>query len=105
MEELIYRGALLGWSARVMGVGPAVVGQAVVFGLAHSGADVIGFQLPLMLALGLGGLLAGRHHGPDALAAASRSPSTSGSTSRSTSRSPAARNRPQTAGGVFATTP
>jgi len=59
MEELIYRGALLGWSARVMGLGPAVVGQAVVFGLAHSGSDVIGLQVPLMLALGVGGLLAG----------------------------------------------
>ena len=59
MEELIYRGALMGWSARVVGIGPALVGQAVVFGLAHSGADVIGLQLPLMLALGLGGLLAG----------------------------------------------
>ena len=59
MEELIYRGALLGWSARVMGMGPAVVGQAVVFGLAHSGSDVIGYGVPLSLALGLGGLLAG----------------------------------------------
>ena len=59
MEELIYRGALMGWSARVMGLGPAVVGQALVFGLAHSGSDVIGFGLPLMLALGVGGLLAG----------------------------------------------
>ncbi len=59
MEELIYRGALMGWSGRVMGVGPALIGQAVVFGLAHSGTDVIGFQLPLMLAMGLGGLLAG----------------------------------------------
>jgi membrane protease YdiL (CAAX protease family) len=59
MEELVYRGALLGWSARVMGVGPAVVGQAVVFGLAHSGADVLGNGIPLMLALGIGGLIAG----------------------------------------------
>jgi membrane protease YdiL (CAAX protease family) len=59
MEELIYRGALLGWSARVMGIGPAVIGQAVVFGLAHSGSDVIGLQVPLMLAMGTGGLLAG----------------------------------------------
>jgi hypothetical protein len=59
MEELIYRGALLGWSARVMGVGPALVGQAVVFGLAHSGADVVGNGLVLSLALGLGGLIAG----------------------------------------------
>jgi membrane protease YdiL (CAAX protease family) len=59
MEELIYRGALLGWSARVMGLGTAVIGQAIVFGVAHSGTDVIGLQLPLMLGLGLGGLLAG----------------------------------------------
>jgi membrane protease YdiL (CAAX protease family) len=59
MEELIYRGALMGWSAKVMGVGPAVVGQAVVFGLAHSGSDVIGYGVPLSLALGVGGLLAG----------------------------------------------
>jgi membrane protease YdiL (CAAX protease family) len=59
MEELVYRGALMSWSGRVMGIGPALVGQAVVFGLAHSGTDVIGFQFPLMLAMGLGGLFAG----------------------------------------------
>jgi membrane protease YdiL (CAAX protease family) len=59
MEEAIYRGALLGWSARVIGLGPAVVGQAIVFGVAHSGTDVIGLQVPLMVALGVGGLLAG----------------------------------------------
>ena len=59
MEEVIYRGALMSWSGRVMGIGPALIGQAVVFGLAHSGTDVVGFQVPLMLAMGLGGLLAG----------------------------------------------
>ena len=59
MEELAYRGALLGWSARVMGVGPALIGQAVVFGLAHSGSDVVGNGVPLSLALGVGGLVAG----------------------------------------------
>ena len=59
MEELAYRGALLGWSARVIGVPAAVVGQAVVFGLAHSGSDVTGSPLLLMTALGLGGLIAG----------------------------------------------
>jgi membrane protease YdiL (CAAX protease family) len=59
MEEVIYRGALMSWSGRVIGIGPAMVGQAVVFGLAHSGTDVIGLQVPLMLAMGLGGLLAG----------------------------------------------
>jgi membrane protease YdiL (CAAX protease family) len=59
MEELVYRGALLGWSARVIGVPAAVVGQALVFGVAHSGADVTGSPLVLMAALGLGGLIAG----------------------------------------------
>ena len=59
MEELVYRGALLGWSARVMGSGPALVGQAFVFGLAHSGSDVVGYGVPLSLALGVGGLVAG----------------------------------------------
>ena len=59
MEELAYRGALLGWSARVIGVWPAVIGQAIVFGLAHSSSDVVGYGVPLMLALGVGGLIAG----------------------------------------------
>jgi membrane protease YdiL (CAAX protease family) len=59
MEEIAYRGALLGWSARVVGVWPAVIGQAVVFGLAHSGSDVVGYGVPLMLALAVGGLVAG----------------------------------------------
>lgn len=59
MEELAYRGALLGWSSRVVGVWPAVVGQAIVFGLAHSGSDVVGNGIVLSVALGVGGLLAG----------------------------------------------
>ncbi len=59
MEEVAYRGALMGWSARVVGLAPAVGLQAVVFGMAHSGPDVIGGALPLMLALAAGGLLAG----------------------------------------------
>jgi len=59
MEEVAYRGALLFWSARVMGIGPALVGQAIVFGLAHSGSDVRAFPLFVMVALGLGGLIAG----------------------------------------------
>jgi membrane protease YdiL (CAAX protease family) len=58
-EEVAYRGVLLHWSARVMGRGPALVGQALVFGLAHSGSDVIGGAVPLMVALAVGGLLAG----------------------------------------------
>lgn len=58
-EELSYRGALLGWTSRVTGTWLAVLGQAVVFGLAHGGADVGGSPLFLMLALGFGGFLAG----------------------------------------------
>ncbi|MEO8230426.1 MAG: CPBP family intramembrane glutamic endopeptidase [Chloroflexota bacterium] len=59
MEELAYRGALMGWSARVIGLVPAVVLQAIVFGLAHGGPDIIAGALPLTAALALGGLLAG----------------------------------------------
>jgi membrane protease YdiL (CAAX protease family) len=59
MEELAYRGALMTWSARVIGTGPALVGQAVVFGLAHSGADVLGSPALLVAAMVVGGLLAG----------------------------------------------
>jgi membrane protease YdiL (CAAX protease family) len=59
MEELSYRGALLGWTSRVTGTWIAVIGQAVVFGIAHGGADVGGSPVLLMVALGIGGFLAG----------------------------------------------
>jgi membrane protease YdiL (CAAX protease family) len=71
MEELAYRGALLGWTlrtteaprgrepSRATGTWLAVIGQAVVFGLAHGGADVDGSPVVLILALATGGFLAG----------------------------------------------
>jgi membrane protease YdiL (CAAX protease family) len=60
MEEVAYRGVLMGWLARVSGLWPAVAVQAVVFGLAHaSGSDVGGSPLVLGVALGAGGLLGG----------------------------------------------
>jgi membrane protease YdiL (CAAX protease family) len=65
MEELSYRGALLGWTSRatrtsrVTGTWLAVIGQAIVFGLAHGGADVGGSPVVLMFALGAGGFVAG----------------------------------------------
>jgi membrane protease YdiL (CAAX protease family) len=59
MEELSYRGALLGWTSRVTGTWLALVGQAVVFGIAHSGSDVNGWPIVLMVAMGAGGFLAG----------------------------------------------
>ncbi len=59
MEEVAYRGALLGWTARLTGTWVALVAQAVVFGLAHGGADVGGSPIVLMGVLGLGGFIAG----------------------------------------------
>ena len=59
MEELAYRGALLGWTSRVTGTWLALIGQAVVFGIAHGGADVGGSPILLMTALGIGGFVAG----------------------------------------------
>jgi membrane protease YdiL (CAAX protease family) len=59
MEELSYRGALLGWTSRVTGTWLALVGQAVAFGIAHGGPDVNGWPIVLMVAMGAGGFLAG----------------------------------------------
>ena len=58
-EELAYRGALMQWTGRVTGTWVALIAQAVVFGLAHGGADVGGSPLVLMATLGLGGFIAG----------------------------------------------
>ena len=49
MEELSYRGALLGWTSKVTGTWLALVGQAVVFGIAHGGSDVGGSPVVLMV--------------------------------------------------------
>jgi membrane protease YdiL (CAAX protease family) len=35
VDELAFRGALLGWTARVLGTGPAILGQAVIYALAY----------------------------------------------------------------------
>jgi membrane protease YdiL (CAAX protease family) len=59
MEELAYRGALMAWLSRASVPLLALVGQAVVFGAAHSGGDFVGDAWPVMLAVGAGGLLAG----------------------------------------------
>src|SRR5919197_2142731 len=60
MEEATYRGALLNWTANMTGTWPALLGQAVVFGVAHgAGPDVAGSPLFLGLALGVGGFVAG----------------------------------------------
>jgi membrane protease YdiL (CAAX protease family) len=59
MEELTYRGVLLHWTSRAVGVRAALAGQAIVFGIAHGGADVNGWPIVLMTALAVGGYLAG----------------------------------------------
>jgi membrane protease YdiL (CAAX protease family) len=59
MEEVIYRGALRAWTRRVTGPRIALVGQALVFGLAHTGPDFVGSPVPAVMAMFLGGLVAG----------------------------------------------
>jgi len=61
LEEVLYRGAILGWGSRVIGPGAALVAQAVLFGMAHGGSafvDPLGV-VPVMLVIGAAGLLAG----------------------------------------------
>jgi membrane protease YdiL (CAAX protease family) len=59
LEETAYRGALLGWSTPALGLAGAVVGQAVVFGFAHLGADVTGPAPVLWLGMAASGVVAG----------------------------------------------
>lgn len=60
MEEVIYRGVLQAWLARIAGIGPAVVAQAVVFGLAHGASpDFVGSPLPVVALMIAGGVAAG----------------------------------------------
>jgi membrane protease YdiL (CAAX protease family) len=59
MEELIYRGALFAWLGRAIGPRAALAAQAVVFGVAHGGADFVASPVPVMVAVGIGGVIAG----------------------------------------------
>jgi membrane protease YdiL (CAAX protease family) len=61
MEELAFRGAILGWGARALGVRGALVAQAVLFGLFHVGPDFLNpiVALPVLAAVVAGGLIAG----------------------------------------------
>jgi membrane protease YdiL (CAAX protease family) len=58
-EEVVYRGAFMALAGKVIGLRAALVLQAVVFGLAHAGASFMGSPLPVVLAVGLGGYVAG----------------------------------------------
>lgn len=59
MEEVVYRGSLRAWTSRITGPSVALVGQAIVFGVAHSGPDFAGSALPVAAAMFAGGLIAG----------------------------------------------
>ncbi len=59
MEELAYRGALMAWLSRAAGPAAGLLGQAVVFGFAHTGPDFTGPALPVVLAIMAAGLVAG----------------------------------------------
>jgi len=58
-EELAYRGALLRWLAPSVGIVGANLGQAIVFGLAHTGADFVGPVAPTAIAMVLAGFIGG----------------------------------------------
>lgn len=59
LEEISYRGALLGWSTPALGLTGAVLGQAAVFGFAHLGADITGPASLLWLGMAASGVIAG----------------------------------------------
>ena len=59
LEEVTFRGALMGWSSRALGRFGANLLQAAVFGVVHVGSDFTGNPLPVMFAVGVGGLIAG----------------------------------------------
>lgn len=59
MEEITFRGALMGWGERLLGPFAALVLQAVVFGIVHVGPDFTGNPIPVVVAVGTGGLIAG----------------------------------------------
>jgi membrane protease YdiL (CAAX protease family) len=59
MEEAAYRGAVQRWGAGALGRGGAIVAQALIFGSAHQGADVLAGGPLLWVGIVAGGLVAG----------------------------------------------
>ena len=59
LEETAYRGAIQRWGAGALGRGGAIVAQALVFGSAHQGADVLAGGPLLWVGTVAGGLAAG----------------------------------------------
>jgi membrane protease YdiL (CAAX protease family) len=58
-EELAYRGALRVLLTPALGIVGANLGQAIVFGLAHSGADFVGPVAPVAASMVAAGFIAG----------------------------------------------
>lgn len=60
-EELAYRGAMRTWLTPSLGVVGANLAQAIVFGLAHTGAESVGLEaaIPTMIAMVAVGYIAG----------------------------------------------
>jgi len=59
LEETAYRGAVQRWGAGALGRGGAIVAQALMFGSAHQGADVLAGGPLLWVGIVAGGLVAG----------------------------------------------
>lgn len=59
LEEVAYRGALMGWGGRAIGPRAALLVQAAVFGFAHWGADVQAGAWLLFAGLAAAGLVLG----------------------------------------------
>ena len=59
VEELAYRGVMRTWLVPALGVVGANLAQAIVFGLAHSGADFVGPVAPVAASMILVGFIAG----------------------------------------------
>jgi membrane protease YdiL (CAAX protease family) len=59
MQEVAYRGAMLGWLTPAVGARTALLVQAIAFGASHIGTDYITSPLPVMIAVAGGGLVAG----------------------------------------------
>jgi len=59
LEETGYRGAIQGWGAGALGRRGAIVAQALIFGSAHQGADVLAGGPLLWVGIVAAGLVAG----------------------------------------------
>lgn len=59
LEETAYRGCVQHWGAGALGRGGAILAQALIFGCAHQGADILAGGPLLWAGVGASGLVAG----------------------------------------------